>query len=380
MKIIIAPDSFKGSATAIEVCDSIEKGIKKVFPNAKTIKLPVADGGEGTVSALVAGTGGIFKEVSVTGPLGERISATYGILKDKTAVIEMAAASGLTLVPEDKRNPLFTTSYGTGELILAALGEGCRKIIIGIGGSATNDGGLGMAQALGVSFLDKDGRELGFGGGELSKLDRIDTSRLDNRIKNTEILVACDVTNPLYGENGATFVYGPQKGATPETAKLLDRNLQRFAEVIFEQLGREVAHIPGAGAAGGLGASLMAFCNAHIRPGIETVLDAINIDAHLPGADLVITGEGRLDGQSVYGKVPVGVAKRAEKHNIPVFAVTGGMGAGALAVYDYGISAIMCTVNRPMPLGEAMAGASYLLEDAAERAMRMIKIGLDMKN
>ncbi|MDK2811517.1 MAG: glycerate 2-kinase, partial [Petroclostridium sp.] len=245
MKIIIAPDSFKGSNTTIAVANTIEKGIRKVFPDAEIVKIPIADGGEGTVDALVLGAGGKFKEITVTGPLGEKVQAKYGILDNGAAVIEMAAASGLPLVPENKKNPMVTTTYGTGELIKAALDDGCRKIVIGIGGSATNDGGLGMAQALGVSFKDKDGKELGYGGGELEKLAVIDVSNIDPRIKDTEIIIACDVSNPLCGEKGASAVYGPQKGATPEMVKQLDANLRHFARIIKEQLGQDIIDVPG---------------------------------------------------------------------------------------------------------------------------------------
>ncbi|MBZ4645925.1 MAG: glycerate kinase [Clostridia bacterium] len=379
MKIIIAPDSFKGSNTTIAVANTIEKGIRKVFPDAEIVKIPIADGGEGTVDALVLGAGGKFKEITVTGPLGEKVQAKYGILDNGAAVIEMAAASGLPLVPENKKNPMVTTTYGTGELIKAALDDGCRKIVIGIGGSATNDGGLGMAQALGVSFKDKDGKELGYGGGELEKLAVIDVSNIDPRIKDTEIIIACDVSNPLCGEKGASAVYGPQKGATPEMVKQLDANLRHFARIIKEQLGQDIIDVPGTGAAGGLGAGLIVFCGAQLKSGIETVLDVVNIDRHLPTTDLVITGEGKIDGQSIYGKVPVGVGQRVKKYNLPVLAIVGDIGDGASAVYDYGVDGIMSTVNKAMPLSEAMGRSSELLEDAAERVMRIIKIGMVMR-
>lgn len=376
MKVIIAPDSFKGSNTSIAVANTIERGIKKVFTDAEVVKIPIADGGEGTVEALVLGAGGRFKEANVTGPLGDKIKAKYGILDNGTAVIEMSAASGLPLVPEDRKNPLVTTTYGTGELIKAALDDGCSKIVIGIGGSATNDVGVGMAQALGVTFKDKNGQELGFGGGQLDKLDHIDMSSIDPRIKDTEIIVACDVSNPLCGERGASAVYGPQKGATPEMVKQLDNNLRHFAEVIKEQLGMDIIDVPGTGAAGGLGAGLIVFCGAKLKSGIDTVLDVVNIDRHLPDTDLVITGEGRIDGQSIYGKVPVGVAQRVKKYNKPVLAIVGDIGEGASAVYSYGVDGIMSSVNKAMPLSEAMNRSSELLEDAAERVMRIIKIGI----
>ncbi|WHH59050.1 glycerate kinase [Petroclostridium sp. X23] len=378
MKILIAPDSFKGSNTTISVANKIEKGIRKVFPNAEVVKIPIADGGEGTVDALVIGTGGEIKKAYVTGPLGKKIYAEYGVLKNGTAVIEMAAASGLPLISEEKRNPLLTTTYGTGELIKAALDQGCKKIVIGIGGSATNDGGLGMAQALGVSFKDQDGNELGYGGGELGKLAAINVSNLDSRINQTEIIVACDVSNPLCGEKGASAVYGPQKGATPDMIKELDGNLKKYADIIKQTLRKDIKDVSGAGAAGGLGSGLMVFCNAQLKSGIETILDVVNIDRHLPTTDLVITGEGKIDGQSIYGKVPVGVGQRAKKYGVPVLAIVGDIGEGASAVYEYGVDGIMSTVNKAMPLSEAMAKSSELLEDAAERIMRIIKMGMDI--
>ncbi len=379
MKIIVAPDSFKGSNNTIAVANSIENGIRKVFPKAEIIKIPIADGGEGTVDALVLSTRGQFREVNVSGPLGEKVRAKYGILRSNIAVIEMAAASGLTLVDEDKKNPLITTTYGTGEIIKAALDEGCKKIIIGIGGSATNDGGIGMAQALGVSFKDSLGKELGYGGGELQKLYDIDISKIDSRINETEIIVACDVSNPLCGENGASRVYGPQKGAIPEVVEILDVNLRHYAEIINQKLNKNIIDIPGSGAAGGLGAGLITFCNATLKAGIESILDVVNIDQHLPTTDLVITGEGKIDGQSVYGKVPVGVGQRAKKNNIPVLAIVGDIGDEASKVYEFGVDGIMSTVNKAMPLSEAMSKSAELLEDAAERVMRIIKIGIQMK-
>lgn len=378
MKIVIAPDSFKGSNSTIVVANIIEKGIRKVFPDADIIKIPIADGGEGTVETLVFGTGGTLLEKKVTGPLGDEVIAQYGLLDNGTAVIEMSSASGLPLVPAEKRNPLITTTYGTGELIKSALDKGCRKIMIGIGGSATNDGGIGMAQALGISFKDKDGNELGYGGGSLDKLHTIDMADIDTRIKECDILVACDVSNPLCGEKGASAVYGPQKGATPEIVKILDENLRHLAEVIKEQIGKDIIDIPGTGAAGGLGVSLIAFCGAKLNSGIETILETLNIEQYLKDADLVITGEGKIDGQSIYGKVPVGVAKSAEKFNVPVLAIVGDIGDGASEVYEYGIDGIMSTVNRAVPLEEAIAKSSEMLEDAAERVMRIIRIGMSV--
>jgi glycerate kinase len=379
MKIVIAPDSFKGSNTTIAVANHIEKGIRKVFPDVDIVKIPIADGGEGTVDALVLGAGGVIREKEVVGPLGEAVIGKYGVLNNGIAVLELASASGLPLVPDDKKNPLVTTSYGTGQLLLSAIEEGCRKLVIGLGGSATNDGGIGLAQALGVSFLDKDGKELGYGGGELSKLASINVSRLDPRVAECEIIIACDVSNPLCGKTGASAIFGPQKGATPELVELLDRNLAHFAKVIKEQLGENVIDVPGSGAAGGASVSLMVFAKAVIRSGIQTVLDVTDIDRHLKDADFVITGEGKIDYQSVFGKVPVGVGQRAKQFNLPVLAIVGDIGPGAQDVYDYGVDAIMSTVNRAMPLSEAMGQSAELLVEAAERAMRMIQIGLDIK-
>lgn len=379
MKIVIAPDSFKGSNTTIAVANHIEKGIRKVFPDADIIKIPIADGGEGTVDALVLGAGGEIREKEVIGPLGEKLMGKYGILNNGIGVLELASASGLPSVPDDKKNPLITTSFGTGQLILHAIEDGCRKLVIGLGGSATNDGGIGLAQALGVSFLDANGRELGYGGGELSKLVKIDASKLDPRVAECEIIIASDVSNPLCGKTGASAIFGPQKGATPELVKLLDENLAHYAKVIKDQLGEDVINVPGAGAAGGASVALMVFGKASIQSGIQTVLDVTEVDKHLKDADLVITGEGRIDYQSVFGKVPVGVGQRAKLFHLPVLAIVGDIGPGAEAVYEYGVDAIMSTVNRAMPLSEAMALSSELMTDAAERAMRMIQIGMGLK-
>ena len=378
MKIIAAPDSFKGSRTSSEVASDIERGIRKVYPEARIVKIPIADGGEGTVDAAVLGGQGEYREIDAKGPLGGRVRARYGVLKGNRAVIEMAAASGLPLVPEGRRNPLLTTTYGTGELIRTALEEGCREFLIGIGGSATNDAGMGMAQALGYSFRDGDGKELGFGGGELGKLAEIDASKADPRLKGSRFIVACDVTNPLYGEKGAARIYGPQKGATPEMVRILDQNLRHFASIVESQLGIVVSDVPGSGAAGGLGAGLMIFCGAELASGIDAMLNMVGFDAHLEGTDLVITGEGRMDGQSIYGKAPIGIASRAAKHDIPVVAIVGDIGENAEIVFSHGIHSIMSSASGAMTLREAMDNASTLIESASERAMRLIGIGLKM--
>ncbi len=379
MKIVIASDSFKGSNSSLAVADRIETGLRKVFADAQVVKIAIADGGEGTVEAMLSGAGGRMVTTRVTGPLGEDRESFYGILDNGAAVIEMAAASGLPLVPRDARDPRVTTTYGTGQLIRQALDAGVRRIYIGIGGSATNDGGIGMAQALGVSFRDAAGAELGFGGAGLAGLATIDTSGLDPRLADTEIIVSCDVNNPLCGERGASAIFGPQKGATPELVAQLDAALAHYAAVVHAQLGLDLAETAGAGAAGGLGYALLVFTRSVLRPGIEIVLDVCGFDEKAADADLVITGEGRIDAQSVMGKVPVGVGRRARRLGLPVLAIVGDIGKGAEAVYAHGVDAIMSTVNRAMPLDEALARSGELLEDAAERVMRIVRLGIGMK-
>lgn len=379
MKILVAPDSFKESMTALEVATAIERGIKEVIPEAQVIKVPMADGGEGTVQSLVDATRGKIIKEWVRGPLGEKVEAEFGILGDgKTAVIEMATCSGLPLVPLEKRNPLLTTTYGTGELIRAGLDRGCRNFIIGIGGSATTDGGVGMAQALGGHFLDREGKEVGFGGGELGRIFRIDLSSLDPRISQSKIEVACDVDNPLYGPQGAAYVYSPQKGASPEMVKVLDDNLRNLARVIKRDLGKDVARIPGAGAAGGLGAGLVAFLNARLRRGIEIVLEATSLESYVREVDLVITGEGSIDGSTVYGKTPMGVAKLAKKHNKPVVAIAGNLGEGAEKANAW-IDAIFSNIREPMTLEEAIAHSPRLLTLVTAQIIRLLKVNLPVK-
>jgi len=324
MKIVIAPDSFKESLSAFQAARAIEKGFRDVFPEAEYVLIPMADGGEGTVQSLVDATGGTVIEKRVTGPLGEPVDAFFGLLGDgKTAVIEMAAASGLHLVPNEKRNPLLTTTRGTGELIRAALDKGVEHLIIGVGGSATNDGGAGMIQALGGRLLDQKRQEIAPGGGHLSELAEIDLSSLDSRLKKVKIDVACDVDNPLTGPNGASAVFGPQKGATPEMVRQLDENLSRFADVVEQTLEKPIRHVPGAGAAGGLGAGLLAFLDAELKRGVEIVLEAVQFQERVKDASLVITGEGRIDGQTISGKTPIGVAKAAKQYGIPVIGIAG---------------------------------------------------------
>jgi glycerate kinase len=367
MRFVIAPDSFKGSASAREVAQAIAEGLKAALPDAVCDLVPMADGGEGTVDALVAATGGRIVSVRVTGPLGEPVDSFFGILGDgETAVIEMAAAAGLPLVPPEKRNPMVTTTYGVGELMRAALDAGCRRLIIGIGGSATNDGGAGMAQALGVRLLDEQGNEIGFGGGALERLARLDLSDFDRRVWDAEILVACDVTNPLTGPNGASAVYGPQKGATPEMVRQLDANLRHYAAVLQRDLGVEVETVAGAGAAGGLGAGLLAFCRAQLRRGVELVIHAVRLPERVQKADLVITGEGCLDFQTGFGKVPHGVAQVAKRYGKSVIALVGQLGEGAERCRQWGIDACFPILSKPMSEQEAMANAIPLLRRAAE--------------
>lgn len=372
MKIVLAPDSYKGSLTAKQACEAMEKGIRKVLPDAEIVKIPMADGGEGTVQSLVDATSGTFHTVEVTGPLGQKVKAAYGVLGDKeTAVLEMAEASGLYLIPAEKRNPLLSTTYGTGELIKSALDEGCRKFIIGIGGSATNDGGMGMAQALGVKFLDKKGKSLPFGGGNLGDLSEINMDDMDPRIQESQFFIACDVDNPLCGPQGASFIFGPQKGATPGMVQQLDDGLAHFAEIIARDLGKFVADLPGAGAAGGLGAGLVAFLDANLKRGIEIVTETVKLREQLQGVDLLFTGEGQCDGQTVRGKTPFGVAKIAKQAGVPVVFIVGRIGAGSEILYEYGIKSIFSMVDGPMTVEEAMSQAYDLLTKSAERIMRI---------
>ncbi len=378
MKILIAPDSFKGSNSSLKVAEAIEEGIYRVFPDAEIEKVPIADGGEGTVEALVQANEGEMVHLTVNGPLGDPVESFYGIVDEGTAVIEMAAASGLDLVPEERRDVRRASTYGTGELILHALEQGVEEIILAIGGSATNDGGTGMASALGYRFLDAQGSELPPGGAGLAQLAKIDDSEVDPRVRAARFRVACDVSNPLTGERGASAVYGPQKGASPQDVKDLDAALQNLSDVVKGQFDIDADETPGAGAAGGLGYGLMVFCGATLEKGIDIVLDAVNFDERLEHKDLVITGEGKIDGQTAYGKLPVGVAYRAKQKGVPVLVIAGDIGDGIEAVYDVGIDAVMSSVNRAMSLKEAMERSSELLVDSAERAMRMVRLGMDL--
>ncbi len=380
VKVIIAPDSYKGSLSALEVTASIERGLRKALPDVMTHCIPISDGGEGLVEALVTATGGRIQYLTVRGPLGEPVSAHWGILGDcKTAVIEMAAASGLPLIAPELRDPCMTSTYGVGELIKGALDVGIRGMIIGIGGSATNDGGTGMAKALGAKFFDESGFDLPLGGAALLNLSRIDTSKLDSRLRDTKMVVACDVDNPLCGSKGASAVYGPQKGATPEMVELLDSALRNYANVAGDYLGKDISEIPGSGAAGGLGAGLILFTNAKLRPGVEIVLEAVNFAKIVQEVDLVITGEGMSDFQTAFGKAPVGVAAIAKHYNKPVICLSGGLGEGVDELFNHGIDAIMSVVPGPISLQEAMSNASGLVESAAFRLGKLLKTGMALK-
>ena len=342
MKIVIAPDSYKGSIYAPEVARAMREGVLRVEPEAETVLVPAADGGDGTLETLVETSGGEIRTVEVTGPMGEPVAADWGAIGGgKTAVIEMARTSGLALVPLDRRNPLESTTYGLGEMIREALDAGFRRFILGIGGSATNDAGAGMAQALGARLVDRDGACLPFGGAALARLDRIDVSGIDPRTREAVFLVACDVNNPLTGPEGASAVYGPQKGATPDMVAQLDTALAHFAEVAKRDMGADVSDVPGSGAAGGLGAGMMAFLDGQLRPGVDIVLETVAFDSHLEGAALVITGEGSMDFQTVYSKAPIGVARMAKARGIPVIGISGSLGKGFTDVHGHVIKDVL---------------------------------------
>lgn len=375
LRILVAPQSFKGSLDAVGVASAIARGLRRVWPDAVVDELPLADGGEGTVRALVRSTGGVLRQAMVHDPLGREIGAEWGLLGDgTTAVVEMAAASGLPLLLESERDPRVTSTRGTGELILEAAQSGAHRIVIGIGGSATNDGGAGMARAFGYRFLDDTGRDLAEGGAALARLHHLE-GQTDPRLVRPAIEVACDVTNPLLGQRGASAVYGPQKGATPEMVNELDAALTRFADVVEGSIGRPVRDVPGAGAAGGLGAGLLAFLDARLRSGAEIVLEAARFSERVRAADLVITGEGRVDSQSAYGKLTQAVAEAARRADVPVVAIAGGTADGYEGLYEAGLGALEVITDRPMTLGDAMAQAETLIETAAERLARSIAVG-----
>ena len=376
MKVVVAPQSFKGSISALDAARVMEEGVLRVVPDAGTVLVPVADGGDGTLETLVDATGGEVRSTTVTGPIGKPVTAEWGALGDgQTAVIEMARTSGLALLSLAERDPLHATTYGLGEVLREALDAGFRSFIVGIGGSATNDGGAGMAQALGVRLLDETGKDLPQGGAALAGLRRVDVSGLDGRVMEARFSVACDVSNPLTGPEGASAVYGPQKGATPDLVEQLDAALKNFARVVERDTGTSIDAVRGSGAAGGLGGGMMAFLGGSLRAGVDIVLDHVGLDEKLEGADLVITGEGRIDFQTVYDKAPIGVARRAKRRGIPVLAVCGSLGKGFEDVHAEGIDAAVSILTAPMTLDEASARAGELIADAVAEAMRSMKAG-----
>ncbi|HBB6758020.1 TPA: glycerate kinase [Citrobacter amalonaticus] len=380
MKIVIAPDSYKESLSALEVANAIEQGFREIWPDADYVKLPVADGGEGTVEAMVAATAGRIVDVDVTGPLGKTVTAFFGLSGDeRTAFIEMAAASGLEQVPVALRDPLKTTSWGTGELIRHALDAGVDHIIIGLGGSATNDGGAGMVQALGAKLLDARQNEIGKGGAALDALTRIDISQLDPRLAACRIEVACDVTNRLTGKEGASAVFGPQKGATVETIDRLDTALVHYAQIIARDLEVDVLELTGGGAAGGMGAALYAFCGAQLRRGIEIVTDALQLDACVADADLVVTGEGRMDSQTIHGKVPVGVAKVAKRYHKPVIGIAGSLTADVGIVHEHGLDAVFSVIYTICTLDDALKNAAENVRMTARNVAATLKMGQTLR-
>ena len=384
MKFLFASDSFKGSLSSQKTAELLAKAAREIFPDCQCDSIVVADGGEGTTAAVLAATNGKKLPVQVHGPLWEDITSNYGMLDENRAVMEMAAASGLPLVPEEKRDPRYTTSYGTGEMIADALRRGFRDISIAIGGSATNDGGIGCIRALGGKFLDENNQELNGCGEDLMKIRKIDLSGLNPLIKECKFTVMCDVTNPLCGKDGATYTFGRQKGATPEIQNDLEAGMCNYRDIIKEQFDLDMDNIPGSGAAGGLGTALMVFLNGTLKSGIETVLDLVDFDEHLKDVDIVVTGEGRLDGQTVMGKAPIGkvmqgVGVHCKKRHIPAVAIVGSMGSGAEDIFDYGIESIITTVNNIMPLSDALNHAEELYLGAARRMFRLLKAGMQMR-
>ena len=378
MKFLFASDSFKGTLSSRRTAELLTLAAQEIFPGCVCTSVETADGGEGTTDAVLSAVSGDKVSLPVHGPLGEITECSYGILDDHRVIMEMASASGLPLVPASLRNPGRTSSYGTGEMIADALSRGCRDISIAIGGSATNDGGMGCMRALGVRFLDKDGNELAGRGYDLINVRTIDTSRIHPLIKDASFTVMCDVTNPLCGENGATYTFGKQKGGTPEILDQLEVGMQNYRNIIFSQFGINMDEIPGSGAAGGLGAALMVFLNGKLKSGIDTVLDLTDFDRKLDGVSLVVTGEGCTDWQSSFGKVIQGVGMRCKKRNIPAIALVGSMGKGAEDIFNYGICSITTTVNSVMSLEEALEHAEDLYLSAAIRMFRMLKTGMEL--
>ena len=375
MKVVIAPQGFKAGISGLEAARAIARGVLAAVPDAETVLVPVADGGDGTLHVLVDATGGQIFTSTVTGPINQQVEAQWGVMGDgRTAAIEMARASGLAIVPPRRRNPKVTTTLGTGQILKEALERGYRRVIVGLGGSATNDGGAGMATALGAKFLDSAGNALPPGGAALARLHRVDTSGLLDQIAGAEIIAATDVTNPLCGPTGASAVYGPQKGASEEVVAQLDAALLKFAQVVKRDTGRDVLNTPGAGAAGGLGAGLMAFAGAQIQSGIDMVCQVLDFDSHLAGADLVITGEGRADRSTVFDKAPVGVARHARAHGVPTVLLAGSLGEGHEELYQHGVASILCISDGTMTFQQALSRTGEMLEGTAERAVRLFLI------
>jgi len=378
MKFLFASDSFKGTLSSERIIELLTEAANKVFPACDTLGIPIADGGEGTVEAVLSVTKGNIRKVKIHGPLMEVTEAYYGEFNGDSAIIEMATASGLPMVPTEKRNPLNTTTYGTGELIKDALDRGYRKISIAIGGSATNDGGMGAMRALGVRFLGADDQVLTGIGSDLQKVKDIDISGIHPAIAETAFTVMCDVNNPLTGTEGATYTFGKQKGGTPEILDELEAGMKQYAAIIQEKTGVDVDKIPGAGAAGGLGAALCVFLEANLKSGIETILDLIDFNSLLEGVDLVVTGEGRIDWQSAFGKVPSGVGMRCKQKGVPAIAIVGGMGDGASKIFEHGVDSIIPTINGAMDINEALDRAEELYTGAADRMFRLLKVGMQL--
>lgn len=379
MKFLFASDSFKGTLSSEKIIELLTQSANEIFPGCETAGTLIADGGEGTVDAVIAMTKGTMIQIPVHGPLMEETTAVYGKINEDSAIIEMAAASGLPMVPTELRNPLNTTTYGTGELIRDALDKGFRNISIALGGSATNDGGMGAMAALGVKFYDKDGALLQGVGSDLAKVAKVDISGIHPAVAETKFTVMCDVNNPLTGPDGATYTFGKQKGGTPEILDELEAGMKSYAAVVGEALGMDIEHIAGAGAAGGLGAAVCGFLKATLKSGIETVLDLIDFDTMLEGVDVVVTGEGRIDWQSAFGKVPSGIGMRCKNKGIPAVAIVGGMGKGAEKIYEFGVDSIIPTINGAMDIEEALDRAEELYKGAADRMFRFLKVGMSIK-
>jgi len=380
LRILVAPNAFKESLSAMEAADAITGGILAVLPHARITRVPIADGGDGTLEVVISGTCGRIFKAKVVGPLGKKITAEYGVTGDgKTAIIEMSRASGLALVPPGRRNPMHTTSFGTGELMRLVLNHKVESIILGIGGSATVDGGIGALQALGAQFLDRRGRPVTFGGKGLLATSRIDLSSLDPRLRRTQLKVACDVQNPLVGPNGAAAVFGPQKGATPIVVKLLDKGLGSLAALMCDVSGIDVSRMPGAGAAGGISGSLHALLRANLKPGSDLVFDLLRVKTILGKVDLVVTGEGKIDSQTPFGKGPGMLAKLAQQRGIPVIGLAGSIGEHVECLYKEGFSAIFSIMNKPIGLDQAIRQASFLLQTTAAQVARLVHLGQSLQ-